>query len=397
MMLAGACIWLCPAAESTLANGVAFDPTKAEKSEDGGILLGGGKQAKKEDNSTTGILNGLGDNEVFLQVEDVDTLKWGLVKAQLDATDTALPMANQMDDESEFSAKESLFQIRFQNLISEYIKHALYAVEARKAGIVIEPGEYEKVREDSRKYFKSLGKAGEKCLALMSAPESYYEHNLTNGLLSLAYAERIVRPTLNIADETVQKVVDAQRTWNNRAVATNECKRVLIGEILAKVRPVAEGVEAMDFGEAAEKWSEDDTSETKGVFYDDDETVQKITDGDVRYELEEAYGKLADGQISDVVETPYSWHILKLLKRNPETEEDEASVELAHIMLEKIPLRPELTFEQAKEALSNAMLGYELGKRFPELMDKANLKCAIPLRDGEGGARSPKIQIRKIN
>ena len=157
----------------------------------------------------------------------------------------------------------------------------------------------------------------------------------------------------------------------------------------------------MDFGEAAEKWSECNTADTKGVFMDEDEngvlTPAHLTEGDVREELEQAYAKMQVGEISDVVETPYSWHILKLLARHEETDEDEASVELAHIMIEKAALRPELTEAQAKQRLTNAMLKYELAKQFADLVKTIPITCKIPLFDTEAnGAKSPKIQVKRL-
>ena len=77
------------------------------------------------------------------------------------------------------------------------------------------------------------------------------------------------------------------------------------------------------------------------------EVQLRLHRGDLRPEMEQAYDRLKPGEMSDVVETPYSWHIIKLLARHPKTEDEDASVEIAHIMLEKVPLLPELTAEQA--------------------------------------------------
>ena len=82
------------------------------------------------------------------------------------------------------------------------------------------------------------------------------------------------------------------------------------------------------------------------------------------------------------METPYSWHILKLMKRNPETEGEEESVELAHVMVEKELIVPSITEEQARKRILNKKLRIELKRLFPTLFEEAKINCKIPLFDG---------------
>ena len=82
-----------------------------------------------------------------------------------------------------------------------------------------------------------------------------------------------------------------------------------------------------------------------------------------------------------MIETPYSWHILKLLKRNEETEDEEASVEVAHIMMEKVIMGPMLTEDDARRRLMNAKVRIAMNDRLVDLLDTTKITCPIPIFD----------------
>ncbi len=384
------------AEESKLANGATFDPTKAERTAEGGVSLSASAaRASGGGASTMGTLLGLGDDDIFLDVGGVDKLRWGLVKAHMDAIAAPLPLPVQVGAEGMAEANDAAFGMRFKKVVKEYLKYAVFAAEARRLGLKVADEEFEKARAATREHYIRRGPAAAKLLKLMDEPESFYEHNLTNALLWRAYCEQVIKPSITVTDEEARKAQLAQSEWNDAAEATNAFKCAQIREILAKLKP-SDGTEPMDFGEAAEKWSECETAETKGVFMEDDDNVQKLVKDDLREEIEAAYAKLEEGETSGIVETPFSWHILKLLKRHPETDEDEASVELAHIMLEKTPLKPELSLEEARERLVAVRTKIELAKRFVDLFAKTEIKCPIPLKDGQDGATGPKVRIRRV-
>ena len=122
---------------------------------------------------------------------------------------------------------------------------------------------------------------------------------------------------------------------------------------------------------------------------------QRLHLGDLRPEMERAYERLKPGEMSDVVETPYSWHIIKLLARHPKTEDEEASVEIAHIMLEKVPLLPELTEEQARHKIENKKVREAMAVKFLELLKTTKIDCLVPLQ-GDSTKPGRKIPRKRV-
>jgi len=68
-----------------------------------------------------------------------------------------------------------------------------------------------------------------------------------------------------------------------------------------------------DFAELAKKYSEDPGSKNKGGIYED------FTRGRMVKPFEDAAFGVPVGEISDIVETRYGYHILKVINRKKET------------------------------------------------------------------------------
>ena len=348
--------------------------TNKPRTANGGVSLVA--EGSKAGSGTSEILNSLNDDEIFMDVGGRDTLRWGLVRKQIEASNIPIPVRMDIDSSQHDKVQDAALAYRLRRLIKAYVRNAVYASAAMKAGVKISADEFCAQREISRKMYEARGKNGDKLIALMNEPESFYEHNLTNVLYARAYSEKILASQIKITPEEIKERIQEQEQQNLNALSTNEFKRVLIADILKKLK------DGMDFAEAAEKWSDCPTSDTGGVFTDADEKPQQIHSGNVHPKMEEVYKKLSPGELSGVVETPYSWHILKLMKRNPETEGEEESVELAHVMVEKELIVPSITEEQARKRILNKKLRIELKRLFPTLFEEAKINCKIPLFDG---------------
>ncbi len=349
--------------------------------------------------ATNDVMRQFKDDDVFLNIAGQDVLKWRLIREHLEDAVNNFPARPDMGTEGYNAAKQVVFQTRLKKLLERYLQLAVIAVEARRLGIKVDEKDFEEKREESRRHYAGKGKAGEKMLTFIGAKrESFYEHNLTNALLWRAYAEQVVRPSFTNTAEEIKECIAMQHKANVDAQATNEYKRTFIHEIHRKVKGGFLGFGKMDFGEAAKKWSECPSYDMGGVLTDQDEKPQRITSGDVREEMEAAYKKLKPGEISDVVETPFSWHIIKLLARHPETETESESVEIAHIMLEKSMLFPEMTEEQASRKISDAKVKVEMKNRFIDLFKKTKIDCKVDLVDKRpaGKRKGPRKRMIKV-
>ena len=98
------------------------------------------------------------------------------------------------------------------------------------------------------------------------------------------------------------------------------------------------------------------------------------------------------GALRDVIETPYAWHIVKLLKRNPPADGEEETVEFAQIKLEKEFIEPELGEQEAREKARALILRAAMKSKFAELLNRTKIDSKIPLGD-KGDSRT---KIKRI-
>ena len=109
-------------------------------------------------------------------------------------------------------------------------------------------------------------------------------------------------------------------------------------------------------------------------------------------EIEQAFSKLNPGELSDVVETPYSFHIVKLIGRNYANGDDKTkadkerklvSTHIAHIMIEKLFLKPEYREEEARDIVLKRMSDKATNQKVMELLNTLDITCKIPIFDNK--------------
>ena len=337
------------------------------------------------------VLRQFDDEAIFLDIEGQDRVKWKLLREEMEDIVNGFPHRPEMDEAAVRNARKVVFNTRLSKLLRNYIKFAVFAVEARKKGITVPESVFAEQRNRMRKDLERKGASGRRQLARITAPESLYEHNLTNALLWQANAEQVVRPSLVISAEEIAARIEKQHADNVAKAATNDFKRTLAADLRKRLQS-----DPSTFAALAEKWSDCPSSDLGGVLSDINDQPQRLHHGDLRPEMEKAYDKMKIGEISDVVETPYSWHIIKLLARHPKTDDEEPSVELAHIMLEKVPLLPELTEEQARHKIENKKVREVMAVKFLDLLKTTKIDCLVPLQDnsqGAGGRKGPRKRV----
>ncbi len=336
------------------------------------------------------VLRQFDDEAIFIDIAGQDRVKWKLLRDEMEDIVNGFPHRPEMDEAAVRNARKVVFNSRLSKLLRNYVKYAVFAVEARKHGITVPESAFVEQRDRMKQELDKKGAAGRRQLARITALESLYEHNLTNALLWQAYAEKVVRPTLVITAEEIAARVEKQHADNEANAATNAFKRTLVADLRKRLKS-----DPSAFAALAEKWSDCPSSDLGGVLTDVNDQPQRLHKGDLRPEVEQAYDKLKPGEMSDVVETPYSWHIIKLLARHPKTEDEDASVEIAHIMLEKVPLLPELTAEQARHKIENKKLREAMAVKLLELLKTTKIDCLIPLQ-GDSTKPGRKIPRKRV-
>jgi len=76
--------------------------------------------------------------------------------------------------------------------------------------------------------------------------------------------------------------------------------------------------------------------------------------------------------------------VVKLLKRNPATDDEEESVEFAQIKLEKEFIEPEFSEQEAREKARALILRAAMKSKFAELLKRTKIDSKIPLGDRKG-------------
>ncbi len=349
-----------------------------------GAVSVGREPKKKKQVRTEDILASLKDDDVLVDVEG-DKLKWGLLRKHVAALCSGIDRPDMMAA-GNAAVKEIAFQTRCRKLLKEYLEYAVFAVEAKRIGLAVDPKEFETYRAMAHEAYGRMGTVGEALIKLIDSGESFYEHNLTNALYWKAYRTAVLEKDVKIDDEKVQEFVKFRHGRNLAALETNAVKRVLIEDIQKKLK------KGMDIGEAARKWSDCDSAETNGILMDDHGEVNvKFSKDMLPDEVAAACVGLKEGEISGVIETPEAWHVVKLLKRNPPKDEEEETVELAQVKLEKELIVPEYSSEEAYDRLKKTMLKEMTRKKFLELFNKTKIDCRIPLKDPKS-AKGPRIK-----
>jgi len=130
------------------------------------------------------------------------------------------------------------------------------------------------------------------------------------------YLDRELAEQIKVTDEDIQKEYDQEKTATVRHIlmltqgkddAQKQAIRTKMEEVLALAR------KGDDFAELAKKYSEDPGSKDKGGIY------ENFTRGRMVKEFEDASFNLPIGSISDIVETQYGYHIIKVMDRQKET------------------------------------------------------------------------------
>jgi len=301
-----------------------------------------------------------------------DTLAWGamLRHAELMIAGMPLPQGVAMED---FEAeRDSILLRRIMRLAENYIVKTLFAQEARRHNLSLAPQEVEAKREA---VFAEVRKRRnpEPHLQEYTRPGSYFAYDLTNSLLFAKLKQEVIRPSLAVTDQDILGAILKRVEKNGEILRANAGLRPKIEGLLAKIKA------GESFADIAFAESDCDTSYDGGEW-------GTFKYEDLRPELMDAAFAMEEGELSDVVETPFSFHIIKLLKKNrgiqPAGRKKPApavSVKIAHIMLEKKRPLPPHTPETARREIMETRESEAVEAMKERLLEAARIETPLPL------------------
>jgi foldase protein PrsA len=155
-------------------------------------------------------------------------------------------------------------------------------------------------------------------------PAGQFETMLKQQGMSLDDAHKVIREQLLVKAAVDQQinVTDAQINDYIKAnkLSLGQTAQVHAAHILVKTKALADTIEAQlkkgaDFAALAQQYSQDTGSKVKGG------DLGTFGPGQMVPAFQAAAFKLKPGQISDPVQTPFGWHIIKVIESKPLTKQ----------------------------------------------------------------------------
>lgn len=187
-------------------------------------------------------------------------------------------------------------------------------------------------------------------------PFEFFKESITNDLTINKYLNHVIEEKKEISEEQLQTAY--QKSLKDTLVNVqhillltkdkSESEKRSIRKKMKKILSRARSGESFD--DLARQFSEDSGSKDKGGLY------ENVARGQMVKPFENACFSVPVGEISDIVETQYGYHILKVLSRNPDN-------------------RP---FDEVRDDLVKKIQGSSsqsiVNEHVKELREKANLK-----------------------
>jgi hypothetical protein len=345
--------------------------------QDGPVVSLAGTNRTASVNSSADLLKGLRDEDVFLQVGDNDKVTWGMLHSYVDAAlnlriatlFTAAP-GDQMG-----GVRLGIYQQALTKTLRSYLGAAVVAYEARKLGMEVPAADFDAKIAELRKKTPN--------------PSPFQYQFLTNAVYQQAYVEKQIRPSIKVPEEAVTNLIARRHAENLSVPATNVLLRAKAEGLRARI---AKGEVA--FAEAAEE--ESDCTDCSSNGGDCGRWEEDMDDVDAN--LLKVCFSLPPNTLSEVVETPEAFHIVKVADRYEPTkkarEEDGevSSVEVRHIQIDKWTPEPEFTRETAREFIEQKVLTRMVAARQYELLDKTPIKSVVPVKATGDDKNAEKIR-----
>ena len=243
--------------------------------------------------------------DVCLQFAD-EKLTWGdvedYVNLQLLEAPLNIPPQATVEQINQIIANS---KVRLEEIaINTFLKEAILAAEAKKAGLSVSDDELAAAL--AKATAKSAKKPrGAQVVPKLLDPNGYFARYQRNYLLTRKYRDEFLAPSIAISTNDIAQCIVARHEAIAEAIATNQLKKVQIGEFLSEIK-----AGKRDFGETAYEFSDCGSCMDNG-----DWGTFEAEDCNLLKPLQDFVFAPSKAEMSEVIETPYSYHIVKILKR----------------------------------------------------------------------------------
>jgi parvulin-like peptidyl-prolyl isomerase len=201
-----------------------------------------------------------------------------------------------------------------ENAVNIAERHLLLAA-AKKAKSSYAPEELDKILDyqyrragGEEKFLQSLGDNG--------IDIAFVKESIGKDLLIQHYMDDVFAREIVISEDEIQKAYKADKTASARHIllSTQEKDEEEKREIYKKMEEIlARAKSGEDFADLAKTYSEDPGSKDNGGLY------ENFGRGQMVKPFEDAAFSVPIGEISDIVETSFGYHIIKVVDRKKET------------------------------------------------------------------------------
>jgi len=197
----------------------------------------------------------------------------------------------------------------------KYAEKKLILLDAEKKGIAISQSEIDTVMNDQ--YKKWGGK--ENYLRSLKSRQLSYDYilgDLHDGLVVNRYFREIVKPNIQVDEEQVKDRFNNYYVTVRHILLTTGDRNVdELFQIKKKLEEIrSRALRGEDFTELAIQFSEDPNTKNRGGLLKD------VAHGIMPQSFDDAAFTVPVGQVSDIFETQYGFHILKVEERKPHSD-----------------------------------------------------------------------------
>ena len=274
-------------------------------------IIGEGSRKAKESKKAN-LLIAHDPSDVFLQMNG-ETLTWGKIDEYSDLVLKISPLT--LPPQATVEQINQVIAMSRKKLAelagNELIKNWVLVPRAKEAGIVVSDAEILQAISNSVRKIKKEFK--NEALKISLDPESYLYRKQVGYLYSKKYAEMLNSKEIEVSEDDVAA-----------AIAERSAEIAKAREYNATLRPKIEGIlediksGKIEFADAALEYSDCGSSVDEGVwgeFYADRcKLLQPLKD---------FVFAASTNVLSDVIETPFSYHIVKILDRGYESRPDD--------------------------------------------------------------------------